>query len=387
MRHVSLFATVVTLMVVPRARGVSFDALIPEMETAAQSIDSFQCDLVLTRQSHGTGTIQCAGGRSHLAILDPSQWPPPRSVSYNWTVSGERYREHKTAVNTDGSPFDSVLTWDGMLCRHHPTRPNRGGLDNEPLVTPGTLFDPRTFAYRPSPVDSLLDELRALHQAGSLTVQETTFENRGVLLIDAVASDTARKLGYKVWVDPARGFLPVQIETYGGPHLAYRYHEIEHVQLPGGRWFPVKGRLDHLLFRCDEHRGQTTDSTYMEVNVSSINLSPPIGPGTFALTFPPGTEVHDFTSEDNSVKIYVAAVGPTLDESAQAAVDEAIQMTTTQPAGAQVSAGSRDDTPIDAATGRGNAIGRLAAWGVGLAALGFATSWVVSLSRSRFRTH
>lgn len=344
--------------------SLPFRELLPQMRAAQDAVDRAECEFVTHRQYYGTETVECGSGVRHLDVSqDPAAWPPVEVRQYHITFDGERFRRSRTVQGPSG-PLLNEYVWDGVRLIGREAGKNFVGLDSNPGLYAGGIEDPRAFAYLPKPLESMLDRLVRSDAAGLVSVEEAQLNDRPALFINAQAD--ASGLGYRLWIDPA-SFLPIQIEWVKDGVVAYRYYDIKHHQMPNGVFFPVEGKLDLFPFSCALHRQQPTSTTHMTVDPASINLSPDLGPATFTLQIPQGTEIHDYTSGERQV--YIASASANAEETAIASINEAKGMMS-----------SHDPKPESlVATSGGLGIGTAL---LALALSGFVAAWFVSRSRS-----
>src|SRR5262249_42099139 len=57
------------------------------------------------------------------------------------------------------------------------------------------------------------------------------------------------RFGWKLWLDPANGFLPVRIERYWGKDRLYTRYQLQDFQpIPGGIRMPAKATIENFDF-------------------------------------------------------------------------------------------------------------------------------------------
>lgn len=288
-------------------RSPGGEEILAAMEAARASVDTFQCTFSTMLQMRGK-TVETQEGPTFV-FLEESDWPAPdKARTVEMLVSGER-----SLVRT---PAGVQNSWDGQRGIYYEPGTGRASIGAPPRYFHGSIYDPRAFIYNAIPTESRIDTLRRLLAHGRLRVSGTTFGGNSVLLVEGFDE---QGVGCRIWADPSRNFLPVQIEEYSAPGLVYRYTGIEHREVRPGLWFPVSGTLEHIEYRDANQRGRVRSTVRMEVQPNTINMQPVIGPATFTVELPAGTEVHDTIAG----KHYVVAAARDAGEAAKLAADEA----------------------------------------------------------------
>ncbi len=292
-RVLLLAVVIVTTSTRSEAAVPSLDELIEKMEAARKTIDQFSCRFTVTKQVQVRSIRDAEGDLQPVPLDDPAEYPPPRIRSFNVTVSGKQFR--KALLAPAGSAVIREETWDGSQLIQIMPESGRAAIANRLGSEDMSLADPRDFAYNLTPIASIPGLLRSFPHPEQISVRETAHDGDPVLLVEAVSAQPSTA-GVRVWIDPARGFLPVQIERTWGPDVTDRYTEVEHRKVDGV-WFPVAGIFQNIISRgADAYRNRIASSTGMQVDPATIKLDPPIGADTFSLVLPAGTDVINMTT-------------------------------------------------------------------------------------------
>ena len=188
------------------ARPLSWEDIRPGMEAAEQSLETLQCSFTVTMQMLLPRKPVMDGDKLRFELV-PDR-PPPTVDTYVLRASGNKFWRQRTTRKASGDVV-SLTAWDGVrTLGWRPADKSAVTKAAAPPESAGRIADPRMFAYYETAAASRLDFLRSL-PAGKIVVREITYEDRNVVLVEAVG-DTLGQPGYRIWVDPARGFIPVQ---------------------------------------------------------------------------------------------------------------------------------------------------------------------------------
>lgn len=111
-----------------------------------------------------------------------------------------------------------------------------------------------------------------------------------VVYIESVKESNYTKNGYKVWLDPEKGFLPRKIKIYNTANeLKVLLGPITLSNFGGKIWFPTEAKF--TWFSPNSPQG----SDEGRVNYYDIKINQGLEDKIFSPTFEPGTEIYDYT--------------------------------------------------------------------------------------------
>lgn len=109
-----------------------------------------------------------------------------------------------------------------------------------------------------------------------------------LMVIQVGPANRPSKLSKRFYVDPARGFLPIERESEDTDYFGYRGTRITDVkEFPGGRWFPMRSVQYHSQ---GDPQGRCKVIDY-RVTKLEVDVPPPAE--AFAIAVDRGTRVHD----------------------------------------------------------------------------------------------
>ena len=285
-----------------RAKPPEPPELLGRMEQAAAKIDTYRATATTSVCPHFRAPIreQSAPG-DKVALLEEADWPKPAKVTVmDFTASGDRFLRAGTERYQAQVPSTSAylvresidkVAYNGKAATYYKVGSGRANRTAAYRWIAGELVEPRQLAYRSTTGTSRLDDLQGYARSGKMGISEASFEGRSVLVVEAPTGESA-KLGYKIWVDPGRGFLPIRMEEYSRGKLIRRIVGIEHKNL-NGVWFPVAGTLEQIEHQDPDNLGRVRAHVRLEVDPATVHLNPQLSPETFDLRLPPGTKVSD----------------------------------------------------------------------------------------------
>jgi hypothetical protein len=257
------------------------------MENAERSIDRFSCRFTTVRDVQGE---HIKSPSYDFKPLPPEERRPAIRSEYDIIVDGDEFNKEIREQRADRLVVQRS-TWNGKQFRSYRVGADTFNTKPQPFVFDAKVWDPRTFAFDATPVESRIKILRSFFSRGELSIRTGQLDGRETIIVEGIGQEQLQR-GYRMWISPAHNHLPVRIEAYRGNGLAHRFVEIEHREVKPGVWFPVAGYMEYMG-RLTSKPGQITTRVRMEVDTKSINLSPPISPEIFFLPVPEGMKVID----------------------------------------------------------------------------------------------
>jgi hypothetical protein len=277
------------------AKEIVPEKVMSAMEKADAAMSSFRCKFSVTYQNmvrHESGE----DGKDVVIRLAPDEFPPAEIHEHDVLVADGKWWR-RDVDQSQNPPIVRSRTWDGSKEINWNENAVKAQKDSKvKYYWGGRINDPRDFAFQNDPNSSRLSVLRQSMDEGTLSMSHDSLGDVKTVRVEGTMTEpgSERVFLYKVWVDPAKGFMPVQTDVFIAGSLALRYHNIELTQVSAGRWFPTKGTLDNIQFRDQAQKGITNMRIQMVVDPESVKLDPDIAPDAFTLRVPPGIEIVDF---------------------------------------------------------------------------------------------
>jgi hypothetical protein len=165
------------------------------------------------------------------------------TTEFEWTMKGNKHRLRQITENK----HKYVETYDGQYLRHFRLSPNRGSIREKFGLGGEKTPDVFGFHVYNIPVGEFLKVYNA-----KLFPETERIDGHECYVIEAIgpcphkmpflSEDVRPEVKVKVWVDPKRGFRPVQLEKgLVEKRIQPVYHKIQLRDFGNGIWFPVEG--------------------------------------------------------------------------------------------------------------------------------------------------